>query len=160
LIVSSLDSFEQIVRVAHQFSESEAPTPEAGHPFDARNVHPDLPDDVRGLFDDGHFPQATFEAFKYVDEEMQRISGSRDFGSSMMLRVLGGTPPAVGLNPGMTKSEQSEQEGFKFLFAGAILGVRNPRGHRTGISDDPDTCLDHLSLASMLLRRLDEAGLR
>jgi len=44
--------------------------------------------------------------------------------------------------------------------AGAMLGIRNPRGHKTGMVDDPDVCLDHLSLASMLVRRLDEAGLR
>jgi uncharacterized protein (TIGR02391 family) len=160
LTVSSLDLFEEIVRVAHQFSESEDATPEARHPFDARNLHPDLPDEVRRLFDDGHFPQATFAAFTFVDEEMQRVSGISEYGTKLMLKSLGGTPPAVQLNPGITTTEKSEQEGFKFLFAGAVLGIRNPRGHQTGITDDPDICLDHLTLASMLLRRLDEAGLR
>jgi len=115
---------------------------------------------VKKLFDDGHFAQASFEAFKFVDEEVQRISGSSEFGTSLMMKAFGGSRPPIALNPGMTASEKNEQEGFKYLFAGAILGVRNPRGHSTGIVDDPDTCLDHLSLASMLLRRLDEAGLR
>src|SRR5581483_5812971 len=99
-------------------------------------------------------------AFKFIDEEMQRIAGSTDHGTSLMMKALGGSPPNVRLNPGMTKSEQDEQEGYKFLFAGAMLGIRNLRGHKSGLSDDPDTSLDHLSLASMLLRRLDEAGLR
>jgi len=112
------------------------------------------------LFDNGHFPQATFEAFKFVDEEMQRISGKQGFGTKLMFDVLGGNPPVVMLNPGMTKTEKGEQDGFKYLFAGAMMGIRNPRGHVSGISDDPDTCLDHLCLASLLLRRLDEAGLR
>jgi len=159
-MASRFQLFERITRLAHQFTEAETPRTEADHPFDLRSVHPDLPADVRQLFDNGHFAQATFEAFKYVDEEMQRISGSSDFGSSLMMKVLGGTPPAVALNPGMTVTEKSEQEGFKFLFAGAMLAIRNPRGHKCGIVDDPDTCLDHLSLASMLLRRLDDAGLR
>lgn len=159
-MVSSLSTFERITRVAHQFTEAEGPKADADHPFDLRNVHPDLPADVRKLFDNGHFPQATFEAFKFVDEEMQRISGSPDFGSSLMMRVLGGSPPTVSLNPGMTVTERSEQEGYKFLFAGAMLAIRNPRGHTSGVTDDPDTCLDHLSLASLLLRRLDDAGLR
>ncbi|MCL5887430.1 MAG: TIGR02391 family protein [Actinobacteria bacterium] len=119
-----------------------------------------MPSDVSGLFDNGHCAQATFEAFKYVDEEIQRISGNSDYGSSLMMKALGGTPPSVKLNPGMTKNEQSEQEGYKFLFCGAMLAIRNPRGHKSGMTDDPDTCLDHLSFASMLLRRLDEAGLR
>ncbi len=159
-MASRLDFFERIARVAHQFTEAETTKRQAEHPFDLRNVHPDMPADVRQLFDNGHFAQATFEAFKYVDEEMQRISGSSEYGSKLMLQVLGGSPPAVQLNPGMTKNEQSEQEGFKFLFAGAMLAIRNPRGHKSGLRDDPDTCLDHLSLASMLLRKLEEAGLR
>jgi uncharacterized protein (TIGR02391 family) len=159
-MASRLRRFERIARRAHQFTEAEAAKSNGAHPFDARNVHADFPAHVRRLFDNGHFAQATFEAFKFVDEEVQRIAGSEDYGTSLMMRVLGGNAPAVRLNPGMTLSENNEQEGFKFLFAGAMQGIRNPRGHSSRVSDDPDTCLDHLSLASMLLRRLDDAGLR
>lgn len=157
---NNFEHFEQIARRAHRFTEAEATKSGSINLFDARNVHADLPGDVRRLFDNGHFAQATFEAFKFVDEEMQRISGSSDYGTSLMMSALGGSSPAVRLNPGMTTSEKNEQEGFKFLFAGALLAIRNPRGHKSGLSDDPDTCLDHLGLASLLLRRLDEAGLR
>ncbi|MGB8275348.1 MAG: TIGR02391 family protein [Alphaproteobacteria bacterium] len=159
-MANDFEHFEQIARRAHQFTEAETTKSNGAHPFDARNIHADLSSDVKRLFDNGHFAQATLEAFKFVDEEMQRISRSQDFGTSLMMRVLGGNSPTVKLNPGMTKTEKDEQEGFKFLFAGAMLAIRNPRGHRSGLSDDPDTCLDHLSLASLLLRRLDEAGLR
>lgn len=157
---SNLGVFEQIVRKATRFTEAKAAQPDGTHPFDVRNLHPDLPPDTRILFDNGHCSQATFEAFKFVDEEMQRISNHSDFGTSLMMKVLGGNPPQVQLNPGMTDTEKREQEGFKFMFAGSMLAIRNPRGHKTRIVDDPDTCLDHLSLASMLLRRLDQAGLR
>ena len=159
-MASNLTRFEEVARRAHRFTES-APGPFGdGHAFDARNLHPDLPIDVRKLFDNGHYAQSTFEAFKFVDEEIQRISKSSDYGTSLMMSALGGASPVVKLNPGMTKSEKNEQEGFKFLFAGAMLGIRNPRGHASGVNDDPDVCLDHLSLASLLLRRLDDAGLR
>ena len=50
--------------------------------------------------------------------------------------------------------------GFKFIFAGAATGIRNPRGHEVDIGDTPDEALDYLALASLLLRRLDAAGLR
>ena len=158
-MASRLDEFERIARRAHEFTEA-GTAKDGSHPFDARNIHPDLPGDVRRMFNNGHYPQATFEAFKFVDEEMQSISGSSEHGTKLMMTVLGGTSPALKLNPGMTTSEKDEQEGFKFLFAGGTLAIRNPRGHKTGLTDDPDTCLDHLSLASLLLRRLDEAGLR
>jgi uncharacterized protein (TIGR02391 family) len=157
---NSFRQFELIVRRASGFTEGSSNRDSATHPFDERNIHPDIPPDVRMLFDNGHYPQATFEALKYLDEEVQRIAQDSDFGRSLMMRVFGGTPPKLPLNPGMTVSEQSEQEGFKFLFAGTMQGIRNPRGHTTGIIDDPDSCLDHLGLASMLLRKLEEAGLR
>lgn len=157
---SPIYRFEQLVRRAHSFTEASSVDESANHPFDERNIHPDLPSEVRRLFDNGHFAQATFEAMKYLDEEVQRVASDADFGKSLMMRVFGGNPPRLPLNPGMTSSEQSEQEGYKFIFAGVMAGVRNPRGHTTGIVDDPDTCLDHLSLASMLLRKLEEAGHR
>ena len=64
------------------------------------------------------------------------------------------------VNAGKSKTDESEQEGYKFLFAGAVLAIRNPRGHKTAVKDDPDLCLDHLGFASMLLRKLDDADLR
>ena len=152
-------NFEKIVRNAHRFTEAESQLT-ISHPFDLRDIHSDLPLDVRRLFDNGHYAQASFEAFKYVDEEVQHISGGHDHGTKLMMSALGGASPTIKLNPGMTTSEKDEQEGFKFLFAGATLAIRNPRGHKTGLKDDPDMCLDHLSLASLLLRKLDEVGLR
>ena len=159
-MANRLDWFESIVRRAHRFTEAESKPESTVHPFESRNVHPDLPDEVRRLFDNGHYVHATLEAFKFIDEEVQRLAKSSDYGVSLMMRVFSGTPPPVALNPGMTVSERNEQDGFKFMFAGAMQGIRNPRSHTTALVDDPDVCLDHLSFASMLLRRLDEAGLR
>src|SRR5688572_29283535 len=99
---SELDRFEAIVRRALYFTEASAIGDAAAHPFDQRNVHPDLPADVRALFDNGHYSQASFEALKFLDEEIQRISGDPDFGRSLMMRMFGGTPPPLRLNPGMT----------------------------------------------------------
>lgn len=157
---SNFDQFEGIVRRARLFTDASADAEAQAHPFEIRNIHPDLPRIVRQLFDDGHYAQATFEALKFLDEEVQRVSGEADFGRSLMMRVFGSNPPKLPLNSGATRSEQDEQEGFKFIFAGAMQGIRNPRGHKTGVKDDPDVCLDHLSLVSMLLRRLEAANLR
>ncbi len=101
-MANRLSDFERIVRQAHRFTEAEGTKSVGMHPFDARNIHSDLPPDVRRLFDNGHFAQATFEAFKFVDEEIQRVSASSDHGTSLMMRALGGSSPLVKLNPGMT----------------------------------------------------------
>lgn len=160
LKVSRIEGFESIARRAYRFTEAPSQPELNLHAFEFRNIHPDFPTEVRRLFDNGHFAQSTLEAFKFVDEEIQRITGSSEFGTSLMMKAFSGSPPAVALNPGMTRSEKDEQEGYKFLFAGSMLGIRNPRGHKTAMADDPDLCLDHLGLASMLLRRLDDTGLR
>jgi uncharacterized protein (TIGR02391 family) len=152
--------FERLVRRAHAFTAAR-PTPAGGfHPFDQRDIHPKLPRIVRTLFDDGHFAQSTFEAYKFVDKEIQRLAGLTESGFKLMMQALSADNPMIRLNGLKTISEKDEQKGFQFLFAGSVLAIRNPRGHEHSVIDSPDQCLDHLSLASLLLRRLDAAGLK
>lgn len=152
--------FEAIVRRAGRYTEARSEPSGGTHPFDDRDIHPGLPATVRKLFDDGHYAQATFEAFKFVDKEIQRNSKLSESGFKLMMQAFSGTSPAIQLTPLLTTSERDEQKGFKFLFAGSVLAIRNPRGHEVSLPDGPDQCLDHLSLASLLLRRLDESGFR
>ncbi len=72
-----------------------------------------------------------------------------------MMTALADSNPAIKLTDLVTTSDKDEQAGFKFIFAGVMSAIRNPRGH--DITTDPiHRCLDHLSLASVLLRRLEE----
>jgi uncharacterized protein (TIGR02391 family) len=151
-------TFERIVRKAFQFTDVEAEKVEAQHPFEARNIHQDIPDIVKKLFDDGHYSQATFEAFKFVDKEIQRLSKSSETGFKLMMQVFSEQSPVIAITTNSNISEKDEQKGYQFLFAGGVLAIRNPRGHECAIKDSPDLCLDHLCLASMLLRRLEQAG--
>jgi uncharacterized protein (TIGR02391 family) len=156
---NDLREFEQIVRRVFLFSDARATKEKTLHPFDERNIYSRLPTVVKKLFDDGHYAQSTFEAFKFVDNEIQRLSGLTESGFKLMMQALPETSPLVKLTPCSTMSEKDEQKGYQFLFAGSILAIRNPRGHES-ISDSPDICLDHLSLASILLRRLESAGFK
>jgi uncharacterized protein (TIGR02391 family) len=157
-MADSLDAFELITRSVWRYtSEQGSPTAE-DHPFESRNIHPVLPVGVRKLFDDGHYSQSTFEAFKFVDKEVAHLANSSESGFKLMMAVLSEASPNVKLTACGTVSEKDEQKGFQFLFAGSMLAVRNPRGHEYAVHDSPDECLDHLALASMLLRRLQAAG--
>jgi hypothetical protein len=53
-------------------------------------------------------------------------------------------------------SETDEQRGYRHVFAGGMAAIRNPRGHAVNPVDPLQICLDHLSFASMLMRRLDD----
>lgn len=158
--MSDLSRFERITRAAFGFTEAASEEPGSHHAFEIRNLHPSLPAQVRELFDDGHYSDATLKAFTFVEEEVQRIATSNEVGYKLMMQAFGGSPPPLAINGLMDATDVSEQEGFQFLFAGSSRAIRNPRAHRSRIVDDVDLCLDHLSFASMLLRRLDDAGLR
>jgi uncharacterized protein (TIGR02391 family) len=155
--MNSLGRFERIVRKAAA-SKIQLPATakeELTHPFDERNIHTAIANIARKLFDDGHYAQATFEAFKFLDKEVSRISGVKESGSKLMMQAFAESAPPIKLTPLMTTSEKDEQKGFQFMFAGATWGIRNPRGHEVGLTDPIDLCLDHLSVASVLMRRLE-----
>lgn len=153
-------AFERIARSASQLAYAEDVRVLPDHPFESRNIHPVLPVNVKKLFDDGHYSQATFEAFKFVDKEVARLAKRGESGFKLMMMVFSESSPLLKLTDCISTSEKDEQKGFQFLFAGSILAIRNPRGHEYAIHDSPDECLDHLALASLLLRRLQAVGLR
>ena len=40
------------------------------------------------LFDDGHYAQATFEAYKYIDKEVQKLSKMSNTGFNLMMKAF------------------------------------------------------------------------
>jgi uncharacterized protein (TIGR02391 family) len=169
-VSASLDRFERIARSLALKPSTTAPVPviaeggsdpEEPHPFETRNIHPDLPSKVRDLFDDGYGEQAVFEAFKFIEKEVKRISKLRGkTGYALMMEAFNEQNAKIKLNSLLTDTDVDEQRGYKSIFAGAAAGIRNPRGHEIDIGDTPDEALGYLALASLLLRRLDAAGVR
>jgi len=151
-------AFEKIARIAGTLGTEpgEEPNPQTQtHPFDERNIHSAISEVALNLFDDGHYSQATFEAFKYVDKEVKKLANINDSGFKLMMAAFAEAAPKIKLTALQNQSEIDEQMGYKFIFAGAMSAIRNPRGH--DITTDPiDLCLDHLSFASVLLRRLEK----
>ena len=158
-MASLFDAFERIARSAHRFTDR-GPVDEAQlHPFERRNIHPSLPAKTRTLFDDGHYAESTFAAWKYLDKVVQRHSKLTETGYKLMMAAFNEVGGPIQLTKQSNTSEVDEQKGFRFVFAGSVWAIRNPRGHEVAVPDDLDTCLDHLSFVSMLIRRLEQAGL-
>ena len=162
---SRLERFEAIVAAVAGLGSPREPAPDATepqspllHPFDTRDIHPKLPPKVKQLFDDGHFAEATSHAFKYLDKKVEKHSGLSDSGFSLMMEAFDYKKPKIQLTPLTNQSERDEQDGYRFVFAGGVKAIRNPRAHEFKLVDDPDTCLDHLSFVSLLLRRLEQSG--
>ena len=152
---SALARFEKIARTIKSVGVSPKGETREVHPFDERNVHPDIAVVSLRLFDDGHYSQATFEAFKLLDNKVKEVSGIDESGFKLMMAAFDEKKPKIQLTDLATTSDIDEQGGFRFIFAGSMSGIRNPRGHE--IRTDPiDMCLDHLSVASVLLRALEQ----
>ncbi len=158
-----MNNLDQLEAITYRLTPLQPKNPVATeyvepHAFESRDVHPDLPKKVRDLFDDGHYTQATFEACKYLDNLVRKFAPNTKSGEARMMTAFKDEAPLIQLNPLLSESDKDEQRGYRFLFAGTMVAIRNPRGHEETINDDPLTCLDHLALVSTLIRRLDKAG--
>lgn len=154
-MIDPFASFEKIVRDARHVGIRTPPESNEVHPFDERNIHPSITTVSLELFDDGYYSQATFEAFKFLDNKVKEISGMRSNGYKLMMDVFNEEYPRIKLNDLLTISDKDEQKGFRYIFAGSMSAIRNPRGHDIRV-DSIDLCLDHLSFASVLLRTVEE----
>lgn len=152
------DRFQSITRKVPDFNHQKIDSAKSTqlHPFEERNVHPEIDVIARQLFDNGHYSHATFEAYKYIDKKVQMLSSSSETGYKLMTQAFNETSPLIKLNNLSSTSEKDEQKGYMFIFSGVIMAIRNPRGHEVSVKETPTQCLDHISLASLLLRRLSE----
>ncbi|MBY5555163.1 TIGR02391 family protein [Rhizobium leguminosarum] len=147
--------FEKIARSSKHIGDRSASEFRSIHPFDERNIHPEIVRVSLKLFDNGHYSQATFEAFKYLDVTVKSLSKINDSGQNLMMSAFSDKNTKIKLTNMSDQSELDEQNGYRFIFAGSMSAIRNPRGHEINV-DPIDRCLDHLSMASVLLRRLEE----
>jgi len=126
--------------------------------FDAVIADPGVKAVSGPLFRDGHYSQSILEAFKLVNNIVKERSGllEKD-GRDLMFGAFATDRGPLRLNPGISVSERDEQEGFMQIYAGAMLGVRNPKAHDNIVQKDPVRTLQYLALASLLAARAKEA---
>jgi uncharacterized protein (TIGR02391 family) len=125
--------------------------------FKLLKIHPEIERVSKKLFLNGHYPQSIFEAFKKVNNLVKNRSQRTDLdGKNLMLTVFSVNNPILKFNNLVSTSDKDEQEGFMHLFAGAILGIRNPKGHDDIVQKDMVRTLEYLIFASLLCKRLEE----
>lgn len=123
--------------------------------FDSMQFHPRIVQASRKLFEDGHYSDAILRAFIEVNSFVKAKTGLELDGKALMSKVFRIDEPVIKLNKLKTQSEKDEQEGFMFLFMGAMVGIRNPKAHDNIIQRNPLRTLEYLALASMLMRRAE-----
>ncbi len=122
-------------------------------------LHPRVLAASEKLFRDGHFSQAVFEAFKALEEYVRKTSGRNEYGEYLMSKVFNEESPILKIKYSRPDTDKDEQKGFRFIFMGAMTGIKNPKGHHTIIQRDRAQTLQYLALASLLFKTVDDATL-
>lgn len=125
------------------------------------NVHPSVRRVAESRFAAGHLADAVEAALKEVNSRVKREYKERTRveldGKGLMMKAFSVDKPQIVLADLDTDSGKSEQEGYMFLFAGAMEALRNPKAH-ANIDIDESRALHHLFVASLLMSKLDDAG--
>jgi len=115
-------------------------------------------------FKDGYFKEAIQNALVEVIDQVKikanhpkNTNGRELDGDDLMNRVFGCDIqiPKIKFNELQTSLDKTEQRGLMNLFKG-IVGIRDKKAHLNFIHKNPLTTIEYLSLASLLMRLLDE----
>lgn len=131
---------------------------EARHTLALHVMHDAVRESAGALYTDGHYSPAILRALTALESRVREQSGLDASGRDLMVKAFGGDPPPIDLRHADGQSGRDEQEGFRFMFMGAMQGIRNPKGHDLVELNDPDRALEYLALVSLLFHRLDDAA--
>lgn len=126
--------------------------PKNRSPLILDNLHPSILKVSKKLYEDGHYRAAVLDAYIELINRVKRISNRPDLdGSSLMQQVFSLRNPTILLS-----EDNDEQQGFMWLFSGAVMAIRNPKAHKITEITDPQRSLEWLAFASVLHRVLDD----
>lgn len=111
------------------------------------------------LFHNGHYSQAVFEASKLLETEIKKKSKIKKIGESLANEVFNEQYPILKINSLKTPEEIDEQKGFRYLYAGTFVGIKNPRSHSIDKSNDKTLAIEYLSLINLLFKKLENSKL-
>lgn len=124
------------------------------------SVHQSVRAVAEPRFAAGQRADAVEAALKEVNNRVKRQyklrTGTELDGKSLMMKAFSPTKPEIVLGDLSTESGQNEQEGYMFIFAGAMQALRNPKAH-ANLDIDESRAMHHLLVASLLMSKLDEA---
>lgn len=103
----------------------------------------------------GHYGDAVLSALKEVNEivklEYKRLTSKEDDGTSLMFQAFGSSTPQIRLTSMSSETERNVQDGYTKIFAGVMMGIRNPLAH-SNIEMTRDEAWECILLANHLLR--------
>jgi len=122
-------------------------------------IHPRIKQASMKLFVDGHYTDASVDAFIEINDAVKELFQRRHPGEEppdgvdLMHKAFGANELKIGDD---TETGRNIQQGFHFMFAGGIQAFRNPKAHSNKEKITAQEAMRRIMFASSLLYKLDE----
>lgn len=126
-------------------------------------IHPYIEKLARPRFEAKHFADAVEASLKEINEivktEFKYLKGDEEDGASLMRKAFGTNAnnnfsPAIPLADNSTITGRNIQEGYMNIFAGVMIGIRNPKAHGN-LSISQAEAWEKIMICSHLMRIWD-----
>lgn len=122
-------------------------------------IHPKIVEVSKARYQAGHFADSVEAAFKEVNSIVKNIyksiTNQEKDGADLMQQAFTKNNPQIKLSDLSNESEKNIQDGYMRIFAGAMIGIRNPKAHEN-ITISKNRAIHFLFLASLLMHKIDE----
>jgi uncharacterized protein (TIGR02391 family) len=122
-------------------------------------INPTITQVSKSRFDSGHYADSVEAAFKEVNKAIKEIvkadTGEELDGAPLMYKAFSPNQPIICVGDLSSETGRNIQQGYMQMYAGAMIGIRNPKAHEN-IVIDSTRAIHLLTLASLLMSKLDE----
>lgn len=123
-------------------------------------LHPDITAIAETRFNSGNYADSVEAAFKEINSRIKTYvkqkTGDELDGAKLMTTTFSPNTPIITLDDLSTEDGKNIQQGYMQIFAGSMIGIRNPKAH-SNIVLTPEEATDVLFLASLLLKKFEAA---
>lgn len=125
-------------------------------------LHPDIQRVSEKLYRDGSYAEAACNAFIEINDCAKKLyqtlcpdDTNPPDGQALMNKVFADKEPVIEAADRSTQTGRDIHTGTRFLFAGAMAALRNPKSHKN-IEIEKEDCMRRLIFASMLMFKIDK----
>lgn len=127
-------------------------------------IHPRIIKSSKELFENGHYANAAEDAFIEINDRVKKLhkklqpnSTENLDGVDLMNKMFSEKAPIMEICERETATGKNIHNGTRFMLAGAISALRNPKAHSNDEELSPEEAMRRLMFASMLMYKIDGA---
>jgi len=125
-------------------------------------IHPIIKLLCKRKFDNGYYADAVETALKEINNiiksKYKEISGIELDGAKLMQKVFSANNPVFEFADLSNETGKNIQQGYMQIFAGSMIGIRNPKAHNN-LKPDKNKAIHLLQISSFLMLKIDELGI-